>query len=217
MAGQNVGRACGAGRRLAQPCLVLGIASLCSVLYTGSRTLTRLGYSLAQFDNPLPVGPYATLAGGFTGIAIGIRSWLFPVTTAGRLQVTFDIHSAYRIIAAAVGKRRSPVFRRPPPFEFRQQKITSFLGGPIRCYWLVIAYDQLHSNCATLMQRFLTPGIRPCRTTLARETSVGRSVTCRNMSATIRDGGGGHGLLRVPHATRFRCILHRSMREWQKH
>ena len=108
MAGQNVGRACGAGRRLAQPCLVLGIASLCSVLYTGSRTLTRLGYSLAQFDNPLPVGPYATLAGGFTGIAIGIRSWLFPVTTAGRLQVTFDIHSAYRIIAAAVGKRRSP-------------------------------------------------------------------------------------------------------------
>ena len=134
--------------------------------------------------------------------------------------MTFNIHSAYRIIAAALQSAEAQDSLRTTTASIwirATKDLPRSLAVPIRCYWLVIVDDQLHSNCKANAQHFLAAGTQRCRTAVARGTSVGRPVTERNMSASIRDVDGGHALLRDQHMTRFRCSLHRTTQEWKKH
>jgi hypothetical protein len=71
-------------------------------LNTSNGTLLYSGYYWADFGSALGVGAYATLGGGFAGIATGNGNWLLPATTAGSLQATFNVDSAYPAIAAGL-------------------------------------------------------------------------------------------------------------------
>ncbi|HZZ13334.1 MAG TPA: tannase/feruloyl esterase family alpha/beta hydrolase [Paraburkholderia sp.] len=71
-------------------------------LDTSSATLLYSGYYWADFGSALGVGAYATLGGGFAGIATGNGNWLLPATSAGSLQASFNVDSAYPVIAAGL-------------------------------------------------------------------------------------------------------------------
>lgn len=71
-------------------------------LDTSSGTLLYSGYDWADFGSSLGVGAYTVLGGGFAGIATGNANWLLPATAAGSLQATFNVDTAYPVIAAGL-------------------------------------------------------------------------------------------------------------------